>query len=208
MPLPAYKSLDEVVEWLNNYQKTNKKLGDIDKFTIKKELESCLKSNPTNAFIGLGILATIDKDEMEMRKYFSRAMEKRENIACVYYNFGLCLLHFSRYEEAADAFKKVLRDGTQAAIYIDNIALNALLLGDNELLLEVLQIANKLQCNGENILTAAFHVALANCDSQDEAIDLLDNYLPDSLIQKESVLIEDEKWDQLVNLSDEIKKYI
>lgn len=207
MPLPAHKSLDEIIEWLN-FAKTNKKLGGIDKFNIQRELESCLKSEPTNAFIGLGILATISQDETKMRDYFSCAIENREKTGCVYYNFGLCLIQFNRYEEAANAFRKSLQSGTQAALFVDDIAFNAMMLGDNDLLLEALRIANKFECNGNHILTAAFQVALANCESPDEANALLNSNFPDSLIQRESVQIDDKKWNKLITLSEEIKKYI
>lgn len=62
MIMPALKSLDDVFEALNKCRKEARSLGDIERHAFQKRFEEMRRIQPEIAFIGLGMLATIDKN--------------------------------------------------------------------------------------------------------------------------------------------------
>ena len=208
MIMPALKSLDDVFEALNKCRKEARSLGDIERHAFQKRFEEMRRIQPEIAFIGLGMLATFDKNETAMRKYFTAALKYHQNPTLVYFNYAVSLTDFGCIEEAALYFEKILQDEVTAAPFLDRMASAALTMSDESLALKILDVANKLNISGLHINMIRADIAIANADSPEEEIECLEKFFPDEFLKENSLRITDEQWEEMSEFAQDIKQYI
>lgn len=208
MPSPAPESLTNELHLLVSHLDNRESLGDIQKYNIRKKLESCLKSSPADACCGLAFLAAIDGDEAAMRANFKKALENAPADPGYEFNFGLVLLLTNHPDEAIRAFMQSLNHGLCDPRLLNDLAEHALVLDDAELQLKVLDQANKLQCDGPGILRLAALICCANSDVPDEQANMLALAYSDDDLRNDSVLISDEQWNTFQKLADDLRRYL
>lgn len=208
MPISAPKSIQSEFKQLVDHLAKGKSLGDITRYNIETKLESCKISQPSNSYCGLAFLAAIDGDEIAMRKYFNKVFEYAPNHPGYEFNFGLLLMLTNHYDEAMKAFMQSLAHGLCDKLLLDDLAKDALILGDADLQFEVLDRANKLQCTGPEILRLASLVCCVNCDDPDEQDTLLTCAFPDDELKANSELMTEQDWQHIQSFADSLRKYL
>lgn len=208
MPVPDPKSLQPVFDRLLYFYSVGKSPGDIESHTLLKKLENARTLFPSNAYKGLGMLAALN-DDIELTNYnYRKAAEYAPTEPTIYYNYALSLMRLGYPDEAVAELKKVLKCGISAKPLLNDLAANALALGDEELILDTLSLANKLQYNAPNIFLLACYVGVANADSPDEEAQILDMTFSEKFLRNNSVKISEDAWKEMQNLADELGKYI
>lgn len=208
MPQPAPKPLEEELSLLVKHLSSGQPLGDIRRFNIEKKLEACLESSTADAYYGLALLAAIDRDYTAMRDHL------RSLFACVpgdpgyEFNFGLLLMLTDNREKAIKLFMQSLDHGLRAPNLLDALAENALILGDPDLQLKVLERAARLQCEGPCVLRLAALVSCANSDDPDEQDNLLSLAFPDDDLKANSEPVTDQEWLRMQSFADDLRKYL
>lgn len=208
MVMPAPKSLDDVIDALNECTVSGHKLGDMERYHIKKRLEEVLQVLPGPALVCFGILATLDRDETAMRKYFQRAFSYRRDLEYININYAVSLMKFGCADEASVILANMLQDEMGAVKYLDEIAFAALEIDNDELSEKILRLADKLKMHTENLHFLALHMSLALADSPGAEVELLKNFLSDETLKKNSVPLTPDEWGRMQNFADELKQYL
>ncbi len=208
MPQPAPKSVDDIITRLETFLETNTRPGDIERIRIIEYLKALKRTDPANAFLGLGALACVEKDEDSMRRYYKNALEYSAYSPVVFFNYGISLIWMGYLDEAVDAFSQSIDRGLNNYESINKLAISAMCTGNGELELKVLRHANKLKCDGPDILRLAAVVACANTDDPDEMDHMLSLAFSDDDLRKNSVPVTEEEWNRMKNLADELRSYL
>lgn len=208
MIMPALKSIDDIFEVLNKCREEERSLGDIERHAIENRLEEMRNIQPAIAFIGLGMLATLDRDEAAMRKYFNAALHYEPNSILVYFNYAISVSDFGCTDEAISYFNKVLQDEYSAAKFLDRIASAAFSMANDDLALQVLHIANKLHIKGPHICMLMANVFIANAESDEEEREWLEKFLPTKFLKKNSTPITEKKWKEMTQFAEDMQRYI
>lgn len=208
MPLAAPQGLGDIIEKLNECYMSGKRLGDIDRSIIVSRLNEAKAAQPDHAFMGLGILSAFEKNEKEMRHNFKNAIQYGPNDPDIYFNYGVSLLKTGFPEEAAQAFEKTLSFGSEAKHLLNDLAFNVMSLRKPELELEVLDMAARLQCDGEHIRLLGLYIGCANANSETEVAELLEKSLTPEYLKKHSAPISEGKWQKMKKLAAELERHI
>lgn len=207
MPLPAPKPLDGVLARINHFFDTFTRPGDIERHSLQKSLEDGLRARPLQANLGLAMLAVLDKNESLMKNYFKRAFQHGGQSASLFYNYGLALLWLGYPDEATQEFWKAARADTTGT-HLDNLAYFSMILEDSDLCLEILQKANKLKINGENILLLAAYMGVANAGSPEEEAMIMESVFSEEHLRKNSLPASEAHIAEFHQLAKELEKYL
>lgn len=208
MPLPEPMSLNEELSTLVSHLGSGKPLGDIRRFHIKNKLDACLDSSTADAHCGLAFLAAIDGDEATMRSHFRSVFECAPENPGYEFNFGLLLMLTKHSDEAIKAFMQSLAHGLCDPALLNDLAEDALILGDADLQLEVLNRGNKLQCSGPGMLRLASLVCCAKSDDPNEQDAFLACAFPDDDLKANSEPITEQDWLHMQSFADSLRKYL
>lgn len=206
-PMAQTKS-QELLKTLNSYAISSERLGDIDKYKIRKELETLIKIDPFSAHMGFAILATsFDKDESEMQRQYGALFTLAPKNPFVFFNYSKSLREFGYYDKAQEALAKALAYIHEGPSTLSEIAETAYMHSAHEMYFEIIEKSNKLNITSPSIGLIAAEVMLANCDSEDEEIDILNQMFPYDDSGKNGIIILSEEWKDIVKFADELKEY-
>ena len=208
MVMPAPKTLDDVSSLLNECTASGYTLGDMERYHIVKRLEEMRHIKPIQVFVCFGVLANIDHDEIGVRKNFERALSYNKDSAYVNFNYGIALMMLGYTGEAVNAFMTCLKNGIDAAQYLDKMAIAAIEIGNIELSEKILYLADKLEIQTEHIRLLAMDTLLSMTSSPDEEAEILNAVFSDEKLKEESLPYTEEEWNEMRDFANKLKEYI
>ena len=205
-PRPQPKS-EELLEQLNDFIALGER-NDILKYHLQDEFEKLIESDPVAAYTGLTFIAQrIDKDEKTMRKNFDMVLQHEKDNPIYLCNYAAGLAELGCVEEAKKKVQESMHFIDTCPKSLPAIAQIAYRLDYEEIFIDIIKKAEEHKLYSDFIGIMASKVMLANCDSEDEEIEILNKIFSDEHLEKNVTQLSNEEWEDIINLADELKEY-
>lgn len=203
-PIAQSKS-QELMEKLHNFIVSGKR-DDFLKHKLICQFEKLIDIDPVSAHSGLAMIAaSIDKNENQMRKHSIKALKYDEKNPMLLYNYAGNLYSFSHHEEAKELLKKALEHIGKTPSILIGIAELAYSINAEDIYFDIVQKAEKHNIFSTSLSILASEIMLANCDSEDEEIEVL-NQMFDNNLQNETLRpLTKEYWKDMENFVNELR---
>lgn len=207
MSAVAQPKSEELLKELNDFLVAGK-IDDFSKHRLKRELEKLIAIDPVIAHSALAIIASrFDSDEALMRKHMSSLLEHDSNNPMHLANYADCLLVFGQEDEATQFLKKAIDNIETKPKALPFIAKLAHTLNEEDVYFDIIKKAEQLNVYSPEIVFIASEVMLANCDSEDEEMNILNKMFPGDSLEKNALPLSNEDWKNIVQFAEELKEY-